>query len=154
MRQQSVVSRLTKAIRLQKRSPEQSNYRYGGKLEQTIPNREPVPLIQSKSVDNSEVDQYIVGYGKLAAVENCDPDFLIYRKFGWLRNCALLYLQDELVELEEDLKALDKFDFENDDRKLVSRRRNDGAKGLGRRELLANIREKLTEYGELAQLQT
>ena len=100
------------------------------------------------------MDDYFVGYGKLAAVENCDPDFLIYRKFGWLRNCTLLYLQDELVELEEDLKALEKYDAEDDPRKLVSRRRNDGAKGLDRRETLANAKQKLIEYGELAQLRT
>jgi len=97
------------------------------------------------------VDHYIVGYSKLAAVEDCDPHFLIYRKFGWLRNCSLLYLQDQLVELEEDLKALDRYEFIEEPRKLVSRRRNEGPKGIERRELLTKIKEKLAEYGELVQ---
>ena len=97
------------------------------------------------------MDHYPVGYGKLAAIEDCDPDFLIYRKFGWLRNCALLHLQDELVELEEDLEALDGFEFVEEPRRLYSRRQNEGPDGIERRELLKQIRSKLAEYGELAQ---
>lgn len=98
------------------------------------------------------MDQYPVGYGKLAAVEDCDPNFLIYRKFGWLRNRALLHLQDELVELEEDLEALDKLDFIEEPTLLFSRRQNSGPEGLERRELLIKLTQKLAEYGELASI--
>lgn len=106
--------------------------------------------MRKRSTNENEVDQYPVGYGKLAAFEDCDPDFLIYRKFGWLRNRTLLYLQDELVELERDLEALDKFDFIERPVKLVSRRQNEGPGGSERRVLLKKIRDKLAEYGELA----
>ncbi len=97
------------------------------------------------------MDQYPVGYGKLAAVEGCDPNFLIYRKFAWLHNRILLHLQDELVELEEDLEALDKFEFIEEPTRLFSRRQNNGSDGSERLELLHKIKEKLAEYGELAQ---
>ena len=95
------------------------------------------------------MDQHPVGYGKLAAFEGCDPDLLIYRKFTWLRNCSLLYLQDELVELEEDLIALNKYEFVKEPRRLFSRRQNEGPDEIERRELLAKIQAKLIEYGEL-----
>ena len=105
--------------------------------------------MQRKYTDDDKVDQHPVGYGKLAAFEGCDPDLLIYRKFTWLRNCSLLYLQDQLVELEEDLVALDKWEFTKEPRRLYSRRQNDGPDGIERRELLASIEAKLVEYGEL-----
>ena len=107
----------------------------------------------NKSATNvAQVDQYPVGYGKLAAFGNCDPDFLIYRKFGWLRNRALLFLQDELVQLEDDLEALDSYEFIEAPRRLFSCRQNGGPDGLERRDLHKKIKEKLAEYGELAQL--
>ena len=54
------------------------------------------------------VDEYPPGYGKLAAFEECDPSFLICRKFGWLHIRVLLHLQDEVQELGEELESLDK----------------------------------------------
>ncbi|KAL9121480.1 MAG: hypothetical protein Q9187_001958 [Circinaria calcarea] len=56
------------------------------------------------------MDEYLPGYGKLAAIEDCDPNFLIYRKFGWLHNRVLLHYQDELAEYEEQLEDIDRFD--------------------------------------------
>ena len=68
---------------------------------------------------------YSEGYGRLAAFEDCDPNFLIYRKFGWLHNRLLLHLQDELKKLEEDLERLDRWELEKGDyKKLRSRRRD------------------------------
>ncbi|KAL8796959.1 MAG: hypothetical protein Q9195_000730 [Heterodermia aff. obscurata] len=37
------------------------------------------------------LDGYPQGYGKVAAIESCDPNFLIYRKFAWLHNRLLLH---------------------------------------------------------------
>ncbi|KAI4227341.1 MAG: hypothetical protein L6R36_002484 [Xanthoria steineri] len=105
--------------------------------------------------DDYEVDQivksldhYIVGYPKIAALANADPSFLIYRKFGWLHNRLLLYLQDELVALEFKLNKLDRNTFANDnDVKLKSRREDYNNPGL-RRDTVKQIAEKLKEYDE------
>ncbi|MCJ1272859.1 hypothetical protein MMC21_000648 [Puttea exsequens] len=66
------------------------------------------------------LDQFRPGYGKVAAIQDLDGDFLVFRKFGWARNYVLLQLQDELAELEEELQNID--DGETDARKLLSRR--------------------------------
>ena len=92
------------------------------------------------------MDDFPPGYSKVAAVEGCDPNFLIYRKFSWLHNRVLLHHQDELVELEDELRRLDKFDLENDARKLISRRLDDAIKGSRRKELLQEIEKKLAVY--------
>ncbi|KAI4218417.1 MAG: hypothetical protein LQ349_008727 [Xanthoria aureola] len=98
------------------------------------------------------LDHYIVGYPKIAALANADPSFLIYRKFGWLHNRLLLYLQDELVALEYKLNKLDRNTFANDnDVKLKSRREDYNNPGL-RRDTVKQIAEKLKEYGQLIHL--
>ncbi len=96
------------------------------------------------------VDQRNAGYPKVAAFEDLDPSFLIARRFSWLRNCSLLYLQDELSELESRLIALNKWEYsDGDDKRLVSRRR-DWAKGDSpRKELIEKINSKLKEYGKI-----
>lgn len=98
------------------------------------------------------MDSYQQGYGKVAAVETCDPSFTIYRKFGWLHNRALLHLQDELSELEQELQDLDRYDFaDGDPTRLISRRHDYGIIGAEkpseRRELIRCINTKLKEYG-------
>lgn len=93
------------------------------------------------------MDEYNEGYGRLAAIESCDPNLLIYRKFRWLHNYVLLRCQDELVELEEDLESLDRYDYHNDDKRLISRRRDDALSGSKRKELMKKINEKLAIYG-------
>ena len=93
------------------------------------------------------MDEYDEGYGKLAAIESCDSNFLIYRKFLWLHNRVLLKYQDELAELEEDLESLDRHDYQNDDKRLISRRRDDAFADSERKELIKMIAEKLASYG-------
>ena len=71
------------------------------------------------------VDDYDPGYGKVAAIEDLDGDFLVLRKFGWLHNYALLYLQDELVEQQDEIESFDRWESRNGDpTKLVSRRKD------------------------------
>ena len=97
------------------------------------------------------MDDYPPGYGKLAAIEACDPNFLIYRKFAWLHNRLLLQKQDELYELEQSLERLDQSDFAQDPRRLKSRRRDEHVSpSSGRKELLKQIDEKLENYRECA----
>ena len=94
------------------------------------------------------VDEYDEGYGRLAAFEDCDPNFLIYRKYGWLHNRLLLHLQDELKKLEEDLERLDKWESTTgDDKKLRSRRRDSSCPTSKRQALLTMLNEKLKDYG-------
>lgn len=95
------------------------------------------------------MDSYQPGYSTLAAIENSDPNFLIYRKFGWLRNRLLLDLQDELVTLEEELERLDANDNRLcDPEGVLISRRNDELEQTLRRGLLKKIRQKLSEYGK------
>ncbi|KAL8769160.1 MAG: hypothetical protein Q9209_004794 [Squamulea sp. 1 TL-2023] len=96
----------------------------------------------------NSLDHYIVGYPKVAAFANADPSFLIYRKFGWLHNRLLLYLQDELATLEIKLDKLDQRTFVHEnDKKLKSRRQDFGSPSL-RRNVVKQIAEKLKEYDE------
>lgn len=102
------------------------------------------------SSNSYAVDEYPAGYGKLAAIEACDPNFLIYRKFAWLHNRLLLHKQDELYELEQRLERLDQSDSVQDPRRLKSRRRDEHVPpNSGRKELLQQIEEKLENYREL-----
>ena len=73
-----------------------------------------------------------------------------YRKFGWLRNYALLHLQDELAALQDELVDFDKWDFRDGDQKrLISRRLDYGRPDSRRREIIAAVHSKLKEYGTL-----
>lgn len=104
----------------------------------------PSPL---DGTNSNAVDDYPSGYGKLAAIEACDPNFLIYRKFAWLHNRLLLHKQDELYELEQRLERLDKSDSAQDSRRLKSRRRDEHVlPNSGRKELLEQIEKKLESY--------
>lgn len=73
-----------------------------------------------------------------------------YRKFGWLRNYALLHLQNELATLEDELAEQDKWEFrDGDPRRLVSRRSDYGRPDSRRREIMYSVHSKLKEYGML-----
>ena len=72
-----------------------------------------------------------------------------YRKFGWLRNYALLFLQDELAHLQEELKGLDKWEFRDGNQTLLVSRRHDVRPNSYRKEVIAAVHSKLKEYGIL-----
>ena len=73
-----------------------------------------------------------------------------FRKFGWLRNYALLHRQDELAALQDELVDFDKWDFRDGDQKrLVSRRLDYERPDSRRREIIATVHCKLKEYGTL-----
>ncbi|KAI4146277.1 MAG: hypothetical protein L6R39_003517 [Caloplaca ligustica] len=95
------------------------------------------------------LDSYQKGYGTLAAIVDADPSWLIYRKFGWLRNRLLLDLQDELVTYERELELIDgNISRLGDLDKVLASRRNDERKKTRRRGLLKEIRQKFVEYDE------
>ena len=94
-----------------------------------------------------QVDEYDRGYGRLAAFEDCDPSFLIYRKFGWLHNRFLLHLQDELQVLENNLLSFDKFEAtRGNPRFQQSCRLDNGRQNSKRRAMLTDIKAKLDEF--------
>lgn len=96
------------------------------------------------------VDEYSPGYGKIAAVQDLGSEFLIYRKFGFLHKYALLYLQAELVELQEDLERLDRREFNfGDPKNLTSRSRDCVVGNPKRKKLVAKLSTKLKQYGML-----
>ena len=99
------------------------------------------------------MDDYPSGYGKVAAIEDLDSDFLIFRKFGWLRNYALLHLQDEIFHMQQKLERLDKWEETRGDfRKLISRRRDYVKDESSRKRLLEDVHNKLAQYGQLTRL--
>ncbi|KAL9632274.1 MAG: hypothetical protein Q9164_005419 [Protoblastenia rupestris] len=100
------------------------------------------------------LDEFQQCYGKVAAIENCDPSLNIHRRFGWLHHRTLLHLQDELSELERELKHLDEYDFKDGDYiRLISRRHDDdlwdSSTQSDRKKLIISINPKMGEYGEL-----
>ena len=98
------------------------------------------------------VDEYPPGYGKVAAFGECDPSFLICRKFGWLHIRVLLHLQDEVQELEEELESLDKWEpSSGDPLRLRNRRIDYGRPNAPRKDLLIEIAAK-GEYGVICTL--
>ncbi|KAL8919093.1 MAG: hypothetical protein Q9208_006977 [Pyrenodesmia sp. 3 TL-2023] len=104
----------------------------------------------SSTPSREETGNYQPGYPTLAAIEDSDPSFLIYRKFGWLRNRLLLDLQDELVTLERELELIDASTTRRGDPdNVLASRRNDQRKKTKRRGLLKEIHQKLLEYDEV-----
>lgn len=95
------------------------------------------------------------GYPRVAAFLDSDASFTIYRRFGFLHARLLLYKQDELRELEEELRDMDKRDWDAESFQdcLRSRDKDDAVKNQhgrsSRKELLQRIEKKALEYGEL-----
>src|SRR5688500_7611181 len=58
----------------------------------------------SKSVRTDPLQSIVIGYPKLAAKTEIQPEFSIYRRFGALNAQNLLYFQAELADLEEELR--------------------------------------------------
>lgn len=92
-----------------------------------------------------------MGYPRLAAFINSADNFMITRKFGFLRSRVLLYRQDELSVLERDLTRLDDDDAEKRELAHASRKwdeATDTDPNYSRKVLIRKIDEKLKEYGE------
>ena len=82
-----------------------------------------------------------------------DPSFMIFRKFGWARNFALLELQDELQEIEFDLEMHEQEEHDEGDPTRPRSRRLDTALEDSRHELIVELQKKLSEYGKSLQNQ-
>ena len=74
-----------------------------------------------------------------------DPNLLVFRNSGWLRNCVLLDKQDDLQHLERDLRE----HVENEDNPMrLKSRAVDQEIADSRDDLIAEIDVKLKEYGK------
>lgn len=101
--------------------------------------------------DAAAVEDHPEGYPQVAAFINSDDNFLIARKFGFLRSRSLLYCQDELTVLERELRGLDAEDKEKDPKALQSRRHDEKKNDdpdYSRKALMRKIKDKLKEYGK------
>ncbi|KAF2653324.1 hypothetical protein K491DRAFT_603067, partial [Lophiostoma macrostomum CBS 122681] len=98
------------------------------------------------------VDDHPIGYPRLAAFLNSDENFLICRKYGWLHSRVLLYRQDELRELEQELLCMDKAAEQKgkDDTTLKCRERDEHF-SPERKLLINDIDAKLKEYNDIVQ---
>ena len=111
----------------------------------------PIPL--EILFNRALVDDHPRGYPKLAAFMSSDENFLVCRKYSFLRSRVLLYRQDELSKLEETLVALDQEDWETDDasRLALMSRKTDEARNedprYSRKTLIQKIDDKLKQYG-------
>ena len=113
--------------------------------------RHGLPLPNCASTDLVIVDDHPEGYPQVAAFVNSDDNFLIARKYGFLRSRLLLYRQDELSVLEKALVALDDEDKKKDELKLRSRKHDeviDKDPLYSRKVLMGKIDDKLKKYGK------
>lgn len=85
------------------------------------------------------------GYPRLAAFLSSDENFMIYRRFGFLQSRLILYKQDTLRALEDELVALD---LNDDPRRLRSRARDDN-ECADRKELIGRITIAFNDYGKI-----
>ncbi|OAL53457.1 hypothetical protein IQ07DRAFT_597766 [Pyrenochaeta sp. DS3sAY3a] len=67
----------------------------------------------SRGVRTDPLQSVVIGYPKLAAKTEIQPEFSIYRRFGALNAQNLLYFQAELAELEEELRTKQNEDENN-----------------------------------------
>jgi hypothetical protein len=71
------------------------------------PNRAP------QIIPHDPLHQLVVGYPKLAAKMELQPELAIYRRFGALNGQNLLYYQAELMDLEQQLRKQQAEDGKN-----------------------------------------
>lgn len=135
------------------RTPVRRNFHDPQGLQPTI---SPSPYASSQ--DGMHAQQQVMadakksGYDLLASSIGFQNDALltpIYRKFETLNNRILLYLQDEISEMEESLEALDNAISQEDGHKMASRRSDPmypSQLKWQRQELMCRIFSKVEQY--------
>lgn len=92
------------------------------------------------------MEKFKRGYPNLAAFNDSDESYMIYRRFGYLQARVLLIKQDEMRVLECRLDELDHKDKFDDPEALMLRNSDEGHSNE-RRLLLKEIECKYLEYG-------
>ena len=96
------------------------------------------------------VEDHYAGYPRVAALVDSDPNWNIYRRFGYLRNRVMLHTQAELASLEVELQKLDYRDSKEAPEVLTSMEQDDTQRDPRRKFLLKEIETALKSYGEQA----
>lgn len=93
-------------------------------------------------------DRRYIGYRGFAELMAFDPELLVLRRFDELHTRALLFKQDQVSQLEEELKDLDE--------KYIKQGDIDNGTFRGdmekRRKFHEDLVQKLLEFGAVAQL--
>lgn len=84
------------------------------------------------------------GYPFLAALQDFEENFMVYRKFGFLQAQILLDKQKELRELEIELGQIDAEGQRLDPRYLYSL----AGTSAERKDIICEIEQKFKEYGK------
>ncbi|KAK4935172.1 hypothetical protein LTR10_023735 [Elasticomyces elasticus] len=98
-----------------------------------------------------EVESNPEGWPRVAAVIDSEANFMIFRKFGYLRTRLIVWHQDRLRELENLLGDLDLEDFKDDSarRALCCRQGDDGRSPPKRKLLFQELSRELELYDDL-----
>ncbi|KIW30876.1 uncharacterized protein PV07_02568 [Cladophialophora immunda] len=62
---------------------------------------------EEENTDVRALECAVAGWPRIATFVDSDPNFMIYRRFGWLRTRLLLYQQDVIREMESRLDYQD-----------------------------------------------
>jgi len=95
----------------------------------------------------SEFDKVPDGYAKLAALISKEEDYIIFRRFRNLNARNVLYLQDELIEVERRLEAIDR-NLQSAGDKDVLKSRARSYEDTERKGLALELRRLLAEYSK------
>ena len=111
-------------------------------------------VIEVKPMD--PLENLVTGYPKLAGQMEILPEIAIFRRFGALNARRLLYLQAELIQLENDLVRVEAADkkcvrgrrdrFSRDWFWLNESLRSNDPNDYNQRQLVETINTKLKEY--------
>lgn len=95
------------------------------------------------------LNEYPDGFPRFAAFMNCDDNFLMTRRYGWLHNRVMLFRQSKLQQLETDLIELDRANQEYDKDALIDHKSfSQGEHGEYRTNLIRDIDDELKKYGQ------
>lgn len=108
-----------------------------------------VSLTKIENDRELSVDKCAQGYPRLAAFIDSDPNFMIYRRFGYLRTRLLLYHQDVLRGREKELDSLDSIsrDDQTTERQLCCRAIDENQEFPRRKELFEKLNGDFQAYG-------
>jgi hypothetical protein len=96
-----------------------------------------------------QVQNHPHGWPRIAAFLDSDPNFMIYRRFGYVRTRLLTYHQDVIREMEANLEKLDWDDYNNKavGRAMCWRAGDDMREPSRRKGLFETLTEHLRTYG-------
>lgn len=118
------------------------------------PQRSGNPASTSRASIQPQREDVPAGYPKLAQRMGVLPELAVFRRFAYLNKLNLLYLQAELVDIEDKLKEIQRRDNESPELEQLYAKdwfflNNSSTEGNNEQlSLLLNAREKLEKYSE------